>query len=683
MAEANAFPVSSFAHMMQEDFSERSVFRFLSDIGRRVPIIGNILGYSAEKAEAKEQYAGMSMDIFRHGGTEARRNFRNITQVPDYRQKWMLDLGLGMSEVSTFSKMASSYGQTHPGALMHLEAAYGLGGKGGDLAGTMMRGGASRSASGKQFEVSEYKVFADTLAVAIGTNLDRGRWGEAFTAMTKAAASVTTGNIDAAGIVRMQTFIGSMGPRFQGDSQAAAGMRGTLTGLQGGEGGGIANVMALQAAGLGQPGVSFAEAWLKVQRGSAEGGVDLTTLIKRYMNLGPVKRYLAAPSGRNLALAVQVLSALLPGHKPTDIEAILTTLAKSGVAALSGPEGRLPGVTDALEKQLKAGGGVPAQERRMLKGPILRGTFGAEHFGQQSDEFGEDVTDPVGDVAGATGLKPIESWGDARMHGAGRTGPAVQVIEGPETRGGGPGMEGYGQDRQVWPMQRGDDPSLELKGKPGYRRAKPGEKHWARDITVGNGKAGERVYAPVAGVWLTNNPVLANRKVPEQGRIGEMLGNNGVRYKFVHLLFEPGLRKNKPIEQGELIGTVAGGTAGWAPHLHLETRKWSPGRGTQVVDPVAEGGIDAATREIMTGKTPVSRPSTPTQPEQFVEPDPKNPGEFRPITDPDKVVPVSMRGGGSGGGGVEVTINLSNEARRLLNVSVNRKPATRRGSHHS
>jgi hypothetical protein len=669
MAEANAFPVSAFGHMLQEDFSEKSVLRFLSDVGGRVPIIGKVLGYYGEKAEAKESYMGTSMDVFRAGGTASRDNWRRISQDPNARQKWMLDLGLSQGDLTNMSMMSASYGQHHPGALMHMQAAYGMAQPGAELMGTMMRGGASRSPGGKQYEVSEYKVFADTLAVALTTNLDRGRWGEAFSAMSKAAQAITTGDIDNEALTRMQTFIGQMGPRFQGDTQAAAGMRGTLMGLQGGEGGGIAQVMALQAAGLGQPGVSFSEAWLKVQRGAAAGGVDLNMLIKRYMHLSVVQRYMAQPSEKNLALAVQVLSSLLPQHKPTDIEAILRTLQKSGLP--TGPEGLLPGVTDAMEKHLKSGAGVPTQERRTLKGPILRSLFGADAAPNVNQEFGGDVTDTLGDAVGSTGLKPIESADDARMRGAGRTGPAVEMISSSD-----PSLnEGYGASRDHWPMGPGD---VQEKGyKPGWRKSRPGDpKHMARDITVGNGRPGEKVYAPMPGTWLTNTPYLANRKEQKEGYIGEMLGDNGVRYKFMHLYFEPGLKKGKRIEAGELIGTVAEGTAGWVPHLHLEARRKIDGK-TQVVDPrSSEGGIDAAMRDIMIGKTPVSRPSTPTSDPGFVEPDPKNPGEFRPV-DPEKVVPVSMRGGGAGG--MEVTINLSNEARRLLNISVHRKPATRRG----
>jgi hypothetical protein len=194
----------------------------------------------------------------------------------------------------------------------------------------------------------------------------------------------------------------------------------------------------------------------------------------------------------------------------------------------------------------------------------------------------------------------------------------------------------------------------------------------ARDITVGNGQPGEKVYSPMDGVWITNTPYNANPREDKEGKIGEMLGDNGIRYKFMHLYFEPGLKKNSRIRAGDVIGTVAEGTKGWVPHLHFEARRRVAGK-TSPIDPMSSGSMGMQEHDIMTGKIPVGPRITPPGPApEFLD------DKGNPIKDPDKVVPVSMRGGGAGG--INISISLTAEAKRLINVVAHRKPAGSRGS---
>jgi len=665
----------AIANMVQTEFHRTGVYQALNAAFGDIPIVGKLIGIGADYSQASDEFLTTSLNVFRAGGRDSRAGFRNMG---DYQQghDFLKRHGVTMQEAGNLYQTAASYGSDAADPLITLQGRYGLADKGADLMRSYVQGGAEPDVKFKKGE-NEWKNFGDVLAVALATNLDRGRWGEAFTAMTAAARRISTGDIDKQGLVEMETFIGKMGSRFQGASAAHMGMQETLMGMQGGAGGGLAEIYALKAAGLGQPGVSYWEAKHRVNLGAAKGGVGLNDLIKQYKGNPLVAKYMATGSERDLDIAYQILAGMMPGYKPMDIREALRAMRAQGGAFAPGDRLRA-----GMERQLHgtwegtAFGGtdfMPSQEKDASDARVsgsFKGVSATDNMDRDENYAGRS----------GGGIGGIENLDEANQQGLLRTGPDVVF------KGGGGGMGGYGEQRQVWPRKPGD-PEPELKGKPGYRRARPGERHFARDITVGNGQPGQKVYAPMAGVWLTNTPVLANSKVQQQGSIGEMLGDNGVRYKFIHLYFESGLKKNKRIEAGELIGTVAGGTAGWTPHLHLEARTRAG-----VIDPSSlAGGIDQSAIDIMSGKTPIAKPTTPTTAPVFED-------HGKPITDPDKVVPVSSldpgllhgdavaisgRGGGGGSGAIQITVNLSAEARRLLSLTASRKPAVRKGSSHS
>lgn len=668
----------AIANMVQTEFHRTGVYQALNAAFGDIPIVGKLFGIGADYSQASDEFLNTSLNVFRAGGRDSRAGFRNMGDFKE-GQTFLKRHGVTMQEAGNLYQAAASYGSDAADPLITLQGRYGLGDKGRDLMSAYVQGGAEPDVKFKKGE-NEWKNFGDVLAVALATNLDRGRWGEAFTAMTAAARRISTGDIDKQGLVEMETFIGKMGSRFQGASTAHMGMQETLMGMQGGAGGGLAEIYALKAAGLGQPGVSYWEAKHRVNLGAAKGGVGLNDLIKQYKSNPLVAKYMATGSERDLNIAYQIIAGMEPQFKPMDIREALRAMRVQGGAFAPGDRLRA-----GMERQLHgtwegtAFGGtdfMPSQEKDASDARV-NASFKGVDFTTRMDRD-ENYSGRSGG-----GIGGIENLDEANQQGLLRTGADVEFVKGDG------GMEGYGDERQVWPRKPGDS-EPEVKGKPGYRRARPGERHFARDITIGNGAPGQKVYAPMSGVWLTNTHVLANRKVPQQGHIGEMLGDNGVRYKFIHLYFEPGLKKNKRIEAGELIGTVAEGTAGWTPHLHLEARRRGAGGKASVVDPQTTG-IDASARDIMSGKTPIAKPTTPSTAPVFED-------DGKPITDPDKVVPVSSldpghlhgdavavsgRGGGGGPGAIQVTVNLSPEARRLLNLTVMRKPATKKGSSHS
>lgn len=636
---ADQFPLSSFANMIQTDFHRTGVFQFLNQALGSVPVVGKLFGLGAEYSQASDDYQKQSLDVFRSGGRDARRNFRGVAEsVSGYR--FLQQNGITLPEYANMQSSAASYGSYGADPLAAIQGRYGLADKGADLMRSLVHGGGTTDEKGNndiKFKAgeTEWRTFADVLAVAIGTNLDRGRWGEAFTAMSAAARRISTGNIDKEGLLATETFVGNLGARFQGDSSAHTSMVAALQGLQGGQGGGLAQIMALQAGGLGGGGGYF-DAQARVDLGAAAGGIGLEDVLKRYTNLGFVQAYMQSGSEADLNRAYILLSRMLPGYKPTDIKEVLRGLrAQGGVRgptdALRSAMGRNIGSPTALGGN-KAADFLPKQEGETI-GSAVSGSY-----------KGADATESLNlDEHRAAlrggGIGGIENRDEAGAQGAFRTAPPVVISPSIQGSSEAYGNEGYGQKRDAWPTGPGE--SSPPGYAPGWRASRPsdpnGARHMARDIVVGSGQAGEKVYAPVDGTWLTQTPALAIAGSPDEGYVGEMVGDNNVQYKFVHLVFDATLKKGMRVTQGQFLGTVAKNNKNSKPHLHLGARRTGANGKTEVVDPMTTMG--ASERDIMTGKMQAPSHEAPT------ENVPSGASGGRPYMQPwlDKILP----GGGS------------------------------------
>lgn len=631
------FPMSSFANMIQTDFGRTGIYQFANQLLGNVPIVGKLFGLGAEYSQASDEFLNQSTNVFRAGGRDARRNFR-MTGGMEAGHEFLKQNGITLPEYANMQMQAASYGSSVADPLAAIQGRYGLADKGVDLMRTMVQGGGTLNSKGVN-DVNykagehEWRNFADVLAVAIGTNLDRGRWGEAFTALSGAARRITTGNIDREGLLSTEQFVGNMGARFQGDSAAHQSMVTTLQGLQGGQGGGLASLMALQAGGLGSGG-GFFDAQARVDLGAAAGGVGLGDVLNRYKNLGFVQAYMTSGDEKDLNRAYIILSRMLPAYKPTDIKEMLRAMRGGGPKPLDETLRNVMGRT--IGSPMALGGDKPAdflpkQEGEVL-GSAVAGSFKGADFTANMDQEEQRA------AGRGQGIGGIENADEARAQGGFRRNPAVEMVDNPTGN-----TEGFGDQRSYWPMGPGDQ--QESGFLPGWRKARAtdphGARHMARDIVIGNGSPGQRVHAPVHGIWLTQSPVLAIAGSPDEGYCAEMLGDNETRYKFVHLHFDQTLKKGVRVRQGQFIGTVAKNTKNSVPHLHLEARKRVNGK-TQVVDPMSTMG--AQDRDIMTGKMPdpgVDAGTAPErlQPGQNIDP---TSGEQLKTIKPEDVVPLSM-----------------------------------------
>ncbi len=405
---ANMFPQQAYANMYNSGGYSTNMAEFGAAATSNIPLVGQFASMVAGTLKQRDSALDNLLQVFRGGGTEAWRGLHNnATGSGDrFMQKsnsdFMTEYGVDRSEAAQLSMMNSRAGGKPSSLydLIPLQGLYGMGQQGATLSGTLQRGG------GNNLGGSDSNLFANVLATAIGTNLDRGRWGEAFDAISKAAARVTTGNVDTPGVFGMMNLVGSMGARFRGDSQASGDMVSMLQGMQGGQGGQFGNIAALQAAGLGQPGVSFADAWMRVQHGTAEGGVGLKEVLAQYERLPIVKKYIASGDESDLNTAVLVLSRLMPSYKPTDIKELLRSMRSDGYKSgevFKGAKGAHVGRMSAA----LSNGTVPDKEKELIRGRNNASEWseaaigsGAQRFPLQPETSGQvDPQVPTGTYA--------------------------------------------------------------------------------------------------------------------------------------------------------------------------------------------------------------------------------------------------------------------------------------------
>jgi murein DD-endopeptidase MepM/ murein hydrolase activator NlpD len=573
LGAANAFPQQSYANMYNSGFYGSNVAQFAASATSNIPLVGQFMGVVSNTMQQRDSALRDLLGVFRGGGVAAWKNFHNSmsgagqADLQSQSMDFMKQYGVDRSEAGQLNMIASKAGRAgDSGAwnnLIRLQGLYGMGQQGGDLMGTLQRGGADKNAMG-----GDQNLFANVLATAIGTNLDRGRWGEAFEAISKAAGRIQTGNIDTQGVFGMMNFVGSMGARFRGNSQASESMVGMLQGMQGGSGGQYGNLAALQAAGLGQPGVSFTDAWMKVQRGAAAGGVGLREVLKQHESLPVVQEYLKAGDKdpkleSKLSTAVYVLSRLLPAYKPTDIEALLRAMRssdyKTGRIFDGAGKNDVFRMSQALEK-----GTIPQKERELVASEINDKMqwsedaigSGAQQFPNQPESRANvDAAVDADMKSGNISPSMMQQYGDfagvQQMPGDLSTGPSMTSAKFLEEHVKGPGGK-YGAQRPDTDFHPGLDV---MPTKPGQSIHSPCDGTVIQVIDGTTAKAG----APGKGIVIKADPSHGSY----------LLGIFHIDPKSLKV------KNGSTVKKGQVLGRflVKGFRKGVADHAHISVQK--------------------------------------------------------------------------------------------------------------
>lgn len=596
---ANMFPQQAWANAYQGGFHGTDNAQFAAQATSSIPIIGQFMNMVAGTLSDRDQFLMQSLNMFRSGGKQPWANFRNMS-TSDSGHQLMYNTGLDINEIGGLMRQQSSYGRSG-GALQGLaglEGRLGMGSQGVGWMQALMHGGERDVTGAAKNSDIELRVFGEVIAGAIASNLDRGRWGEAFTALTKAAQRISSGNIDREALQATESFVNQLGGRFLGDTSAHSSLVGTLQGMQGGQGGGLANILALQAGGLGQDGYFSAQA--RVDLGAAEGGVSLTMLLERYKSLPFVRRYLQTGTESDLNRAYILLSRMMPQFKATDIKEALRSMR------IAMPHG-LANEDIYSGMQQVANTNLPLNEFQLRQSQIKKGSewseaaIGTTNVGALNGVDNASDNERLKNTFRNTQGEVVDPSSRTTIGGV-RDG----AIDDPDH-----GYENYGDSVNYVP-----DPSS--KNRPGwvdgYRPPKPGEAHhhMARDIAM---PPGSRVYSPVNGTWLTDgNGSWASRSHTD-GHVGELLSDNGVLFRFVHIAsFNSALKRNTKVKVGTFIGTTADLGKGKTSHLHLEAYKGGRVNMKNVVDPRSQYG--AGEDAIMRQGPPQPTPRSTTQPSE-------------------------------------------------------------------
>lgn len=555
-----------------------------------IPVLGRIMGgwtsaagSIAKAGKLEDQWRNLRHHAWVQGGEQARLGYTNQWDY-DFGRERMIRYGINREEslaMELGAAKATGMGVTNQ---YEIQGRFGLGNEQTALMGALRRTGASVN------QTAADRVFAETIGVAISTQLERGRWGEMWTVMTRAAQSVQHGEANFASIAERQRFVGQLGAGYQGDTAQARQMNEMFNQIGSGKSGGVMGVLALQAA-MRKTG-SYAGAKLMLDAGlDSSRGMSFDMLAETIKRHPATDLFLA-----NKLSAVEAAHRISLGMPGTSINTILDML--NGLK--SGAGGRM-GASDAeILKDLYQGQMDDTNigpTRADIKGQM---PHSSKVWGMGFDQQGgantiDDLGRPMkpGDVSAA-------SWnvaGDDLRSAAigGRTSAQQSAVSQYRTfRGSSASRDPFVADMAEAEMQYAARVGHGFGSKRGYdgTGAPVSAKliHGGRDIYM---PPGSPVYAPVNGVWVRGEKQTAQYNA---GFYGEMRGEDNLLYRFLHLESRPRLRPGTPVAAGTLIGYSAKHKIGASrSHLHFEAWKGDYKTGERV-DPFQSIGLEGVNR---------------------------------------------------------------------------------------
>lgn len=625
-----------------------------------IPVLGRILGGYSSALESVSR-AGQSQDQWREaryqswlaGGESGRAGFTNLWDYSGGRSV-MRRYGIDRDESLHMELAAQRAYGGGAGVQYAVQGRFGLGNEQTQLMGALRRAGSSNGGE---------LVFAETIGTALATQLERGRWGEAFSTLTRAAQGVLYGNADLQKLVAVQTLVGQLGRTYQGDTPQAQSMASMLERWSSGQGGSFVNVMALQQT-LKKTGGDYwaAKAMVEAGVGSDRGMSD--EMLKSMIQRMPAARMYF--SGQwSLDRSAGILATLIPGESINRIKDLLSGM-KAGAGQRTGPtndailqdlyNGKMPD-TDMGSRRARVGSQMPYSYTVLGQG-----------FDQQS--AAPTIADPVrGTPPTSSRMGRSYAWDADAL-----TLPAPSRLDPDQWSSLSQSIQAGATQQQIQANKTDYTPKTfsdyfvadmqEAEGQWATKAAHglyddrdraadgsqlaPGKhrRHGSRDIYM---PAGSPVHAPMDGTWVRSGDLGSIAST--YGFYGEMRGDDGVLYRFLHLNQKPYFRSGVRITAGQLIGHTAKHKVGrGASHLHLEAWRGDYKKGTQV-DPFAEMGIRGVNRmytgfssreEYQQSTQPVTSPSMSGSSMPMVESSGAAPANVTPAAIQSQEVKVSV-----------------------------------------
>jgi murein DD-endopeptidase MepM/ murein hydrolase activator NlpD len=588
-----------------------------------------------EKAE--ERWRMMRAQMFKEGGEDARVGL--FSALSDTGGGSYTKYGLMGNEVAQLYRGMSGatgrFGTTEhkmdsgtyvsPGAQMRdvieLQGKMGLGSEAISSISALER-------AGVKADEQNLDVVGMALGLAMAQGLERGRFGEAFEQLTKAAGSISKGQADLSQIVLRQAFISELGPEMAGSTAARASMDATMQGLAGAQGG-YAGYFSLMAAGF--DGTNYYTAKMKGARGlGVDGGITVENLVATIGKTGITtkEKYLKGSEEYRNQVAWELGDML--HADPVNIKRMLDgwaggamdrakahDFAKEGKTRLK--DEKLPGrdfddqvAKSKVEQEGIFGGFGGGMDTR----PTLEGLYGDGILGPGTNIGG------VGMMKGATGTAADEAremYSPASAAGAARHGPFESKADLAAAYGGGSADLSYSTTHRR-KKQKKDGKYVDGDGL--------GEIHAKQDIYVA---PGTWIYSPCSGKvgWVSQSMDSAAYGMTVEIQEIKADGKEGVLYRLTHLDADSvQVQSHQKIKKGDPIGrTVTTKTfreGGGPTHLDIGAFKDRAGydryrKSKHKADPDVSGvlnpldamGVDAANTMLGIGREEQIRRSSP------------------------------------------------------------------------
>ena len=236
-------------------------------------------------------------------------------------------LGFNIGEFSQmYGQLAKQTGDidtTSMADVMRGERAFGIGSNMTNLLGAGARTGTSQF--GNKGAQSDSGMIGAAMGLALSENVGRGRMGELFDQLATSINENTKAVTDVSSTADRLLFISQLGPQYKGNTGAAREMNRSFQDLaQGNQP--YTMMTMLGAAGFGQPGVSYAEAWLKSQKGlDTTGGLKSEDVIRNNF-ASYIPQYRAGSKSQRASIVLTL--SKLTGMNGAQIESIMERLSQ-------------------------------------------------------------------------------------------------------------------------------------------------------------------------------------------------------------------------------------------------------------------------------------------------------------------------------------------------------------------
>lgn len=291
--------------MFMGGFYGTDIMGFAHNLVSQIPIIGKLAGAITspfhQVMQQNDEFKNMQYELYRDAGEDAMNAFTRLWESDSYRDQYINRYGFSRSETQQLIQGAHRRGLGQGSGMetvLNMQGALGLGQESAETMGALRRAGVKPG--------QETEVMANAIGVAVATGLERGRWGEMLTMWQRAAASSIDTDVAWKEVAAQQSFIGSLGARFRGDTPAAQSMDQALRQMASN----MQSPLALRGA-MQLTGGDYFGATARMARAGEQPDTELQErVIEQMMGTAGVQAWLAMPDGPDADRALDRLAGV-------------------------------------------------------------------------------------------------------------------------------------------------------------------------------------------------------------------------------------------------------------------------------------------------------------------------------------------------------------------------------------